>query len=325
MLDQNYEKYSKERNSVVDSIVSCDVKDASGLNDFQKLPTEDFIYIPKVGITNFRLPIEMMNKFGERRSHDCVANMGVSLNAHKNGVSMSRLCRILQEESQKGHLSAAFIKTIVGRYEKELADENDDEGIDSSFLKIKFMYPIRQKSLKSENWGWQYYACELEGKKSKGTGFEYFMTVDYHYSSTCPCSLSMAKQYEREFQEGKITEGVGIGVAHSQRSKMTCKVKLDPSSNFFIEDLITTLRSGIPTETQVLVKRADEQAFAILNGTNPMFVEHASKRISKALNSNPLILDWLVSLEHLESLHSHNAAAVIYKGVPGGLREDPLF
>ncbi|MAX67381.1 MAG: GTP cyclohydrolase, partial [Halobacteriovoraceae bacterium] len=66
-------------------------------------------------------------------------------------------------------------------------------------------------------------------------------------------------------------------------------------------------------------------AFAILNGTHPMFVEHATKRVSKVLNAQEYIKDWLVELEHIESLHSHNAAAVIYKGVENGLRADTIF
>ena len=135
----------------------------------------------------------------------------------------------------------------------------------------------------------------------------------------------MAKQYEREYAQGLTTEGTGIGVPHSQRSKMSTKIKVDTNSEFYLEDLIAIIRSAIPTETQSLVKRLDEQAFAILNGTHPMFVEHASKRIHKALNDDSRVLDWLVQLEHIESLHSHNAAAVIYKGVQNGLRADTIF
>jgi GTP cyclohydrolase I len=121
------------------------------------------------------------------------------------------------------------------------------------------------------------------------------------------------------------TEGSGIGVPHSQRSKLRAKIKIDPSKEFYIEDLIGFLKEAIPTETQSLVKRVDEQAFAILNGANPMFVEHATKRVYKVFNEQAVILDWLVELEHIESLHSHNAAAVIYKGVQGGLSCDTIF
>lgn len=325
MIEQSFGELTSLKSKVVEDILSCDLKDDSGLNDFQKLPTEDLIAIPRVGINNFKLPIELVNKFGTRRSHDCVASMYVSLNANKNGVSMSRLCTILQKTSSELPIGPKLFKTILAQYVDELRDETDKDLIDSAFLRLKFNFPIKQKSLKSDNWGWQYYPVEIEAKQTAENGFEYFVTIDYLYSSTCPCSLSMAKQYEREYAEGQTTAGTGIGVPHSQRSKMTCKVKVDTDAEFHLEDLVEIIRAAIPTETQSLVKRQDEQAFAILNGSHPMFVEHASKRIYKGLNSDVRILDWLVQLEHLESLHSHNAAAVIYKGIQNGLRADTIF
>ncbi|MCT4642999.1 MAG: GTP cyclohydrolase FolE2 [Bacteriovoracaceae bacterium] len=325
MIEQNYSDALSVKNKVVTDIMACDLKDDSGLNDFQKLPTEDLIAIPRVGINNFKLPVTIKNKAGELRSHDCTASMFVNLNANKNGVSMSRLCTILQQESINEPMGVKLFSTIIERYRNELKDEGDDDIIESAHLKLAFSFPVKQKSLKSDNWGWQYYPCELTGSYRKDKGFEFFIALDYKYSSTCPCSLSMAKQYEREFASGMTKEGSGIGVPHSQRSNMKCKAKIDTTSNFMIEDLIELLRTAIPTETQSLVKRVDEQAFAILNGAHPMFVEHASKRTYKVLNSEERILDWIVQLEHLESLHSHNAAAVIYKGVQNGLSADTIF
>lgn len=326
MIEQDYQDNTKANDRLVKDILECDKKDATGLNDFQQLPTDDFVAIPRVGINRFRLPIEFANKFGVTRSHDCEASMYVNLEANKNGVSMSRLCTILQSVSSTEKINAEFFKNVLRRYRIELADDNDRELINTASLKLKFNFPVKQKSLKSDNWGWQYYPVVLWAKESKDAGFEFFMTLTYEYSSTCPCSLSMAKQYEKEYAEGKTQEGAGIGVPHSQRSKMTCTVKVDPDAKFFIEDLVLLIREAIPTETQSLVKRVDEQAFAILNGTHPMFVEHASTRISKILNrEEQLILDWIVELEHVESLHSHNAAAVVYKGVENGLRADTIF
>jgi len=325
MIDQSFKDITNNKSKVVEDILSCNLKDASGLNDFQKLPTEDLIPIPRVGINRYRLPIEAKNKFGVVRSHDCEASMYVNLDANKNGVSMSRLCTILQSTASTESLKADFFKNVLRRYRIELADEADNKLIDNAHLKIKFSYPVKQKSLKSDNWGWQYYPVELKAHETKEGGFEYYMTMTYEYSSICPCSLSMAKQYEEEYRNGTVTEGVGIGVPHSQRSKLTCTVKLDPSVDFYIEDLVLLLKQAIPTETQSLVKRVDEQAFAILNGSHPMFVEHATKRVYKVLNNEAIILDWLVELEHIESLHSHNAAAVIYKGVENGLRADTIF
>ena len=326
MIDQGFEKNSKVTNSVVDNILNCKTKDESGLNDFQKLPTDELIAIPRVGINRFRLPIILRNKEGEVRSHDATAAMYVDLNEKKNGVSMSRLCSILQTELGAEITSPQSLNKVIDRYRDELRDETDKDLIDEASLKLAFSYPVKQKSLRSANWGWQYYPVKIQIKHSKKQGRELLLTMTYEYSSTCPCSLSMAKQYEEEFRSGKTTEGSGIGVPHSQRSKLSATVKLDPAKVFFIEDLLMLIKEAIPTETQSLVKRADEQAFAILNGANPMFVEHSTKKIAKIFNQNSeFILDWLVEVEHLESLHSHNAAAVIFKGVEGGLSSDSIF
>ncbi|MCA9398931.1 MAG: GTP cyclohydrolase I FolE2, partial [Candidatus Omnitrophica bacterium] len=175
-------------------------------------------------------------------------------------------------------------------------------------------------ALKSENYGWQYYQCILEGREDKTGTIRMFLTVHYEYSSTCPCSLSMSKQYESEYADSATDEGNGMAVPHSQRSEARVTVELPFESDFFVEDLVAILRGAIPTETQSFVKRVDEQAFALLNAQNPMFVEHATRRLSLALNAEKRIVDWVVSVEHWESLHSHNAVAVIRKGIPGGLK-----
>lgn len=310
---------------ISEKVLNCEVQDESGLNDFQKLPDQQGIAIPKVGITRFRIPMSFKHKDGSIMNHDCEASMFVNLAKNKTGINMSRLCTILQDEGSGQQVGAKFFKKILERYRSDLRDNDREEKLQDAYLKIKFSYPVKQLSLKSTNWGWQYYKTVLEARETQGLGTRFYITLEYEYSSTCPCSLSMAKQYEADYAAGLTTEGNGIGVAHAQRSLATAKIELDPHSNFVIEDLIDLMRLSIPTETQSLVKRIDEQAFAILNGANPMFVEHASKRIFKIFNGQPQILDWLVTLEHFESLHSHNAVAVINKGITNGLSHDHLF
>lgn len=310
---------------IAEKVLHCEVQDGTGLNDFQKIPDPQGITIPRVGISRFRIPLTFKHRDGTLMNHDCEASMYVNCAAGKTGINMSRLCMILQDEGAGSSASASFFKNVISRFRTELRDDESENKLDEAYLKVQLSYPVKQLSLKSHNWGWQYYKTILEGRESKDKGLQFFMTLEYEYSSVCPCSLSMAKQYETDYAAGLTAEGNGIGVAHGQRSKATCKIELDPNANFSIEELIDLMRLAIPTETQSLVKRIDEQAFAIINGSNPMFVEHASKRLFKALESQPKILDWIVTLEHFESLHSHNAVAVINKGKPNGLFADPVF
>lgn len=294
-------------------IVDCAVKDDTGLNDFQKLPNAHGIAIPRVGIERFRVPLNYLHADGSVMNHDSEASMFVSLGADKTGVNMSRFCQILQEESEENAVGNNFFKRVLRRFRSDLRDYDTEELIPNSELTLKFNYAVKQPSLKSGNWGWQYYNCEMKGTEGRDGNIEMKLTVNYEYSSTCPCSLSMAKQYEEDFRLGKISEGTGIATAHSQRSNAKTEIIYNIDEPLTIEELISLLREALPTETQSLVKRLDEQAFAILNGENPIFVEHVARRLSHALDSDERILDWNVHIEHWESLHSHNAVAYIQK------------
>ncbi|MFT5387813.1 MAG: GTP cyclohydrolase I [Candidatus Omnitrophota bacterium] len=303
-----------------DRILKCVEKDESGLNDFHRLPDLYGIDIDKVGINRFRIPLQFKHKDGTVMNHDAETSMYIYFPKGKAGINMSRLYAILGEEADDAIVDNTFFKTILHRYRADMRDSTDEPLFDQSYLKIRFSYPIKQKALKSDKYGWQYYRCVLEGREDKNGDVGIFLSVHYEYSSTCPCSLSMSKQYEDEYKNNVTEEGSGMAVAHSQRSEAIVTVKLSVDEEFFIEDLVDILRLAIPTETQSFVKRIDEQAFAVLNAENPMFVEHATRRLSKALNDEPRFLDWVVSVEHLESLHSHNAVAVIRKGIEGGLK-----
>ncbi len=308
-------------------VLDCPKKDETGLNDFQKLPDAHGITIPYVGISRFRLPMTFKHDFGSM-THDVEASTSVELTKGKTGINMSRLCQILKETALEETVSPQMIRKILVRLKDELRDNTSEPMLSNATLKLRFKFPVKQKSLKSENWGWQYYDATLTGEINETGKFNFNISLDYEYSSTCPCSLSMTKQYEQEFAEGLTQEGTGIGVAHSQRSRarvLTTISEAGLKNNFFLTDLLQIVKLAIPTETQSLVKRVDEQAFAILNGSNPMFVEHVAKKLWSHLNECTFLEDWIAQIEHFESLHSHNAAAVISKGKSSGLTKTDLF
>ena len=301
-------------NTNVHNILQCTKKDETGLNDFQKLFDPSGIAIPKVGISRFRIPLRFEHLNKEIMSHDVEASMFCSLDAGTTGINMSRFCAILNEEGERRVVNNTFFNQVLIRFKEELKDHPRQNPIANLGFKLKLAYPVRQKSLRSNNWGWQYYPCEWEASASSHHNKIFVnLVLNYEYSSTCPCSLSLAKQYEEDYKNGKTHEGSGIATAHAQRSLATCKVTYDNNSDYKIEQLISLLRESLPTETQSLVKRIDEREFAILNGDNPMFVEHAARRLSVSLDAEEKILNWDVLIEHFESLHGHNATAWICK------------
>lgn len=307
---------------ILNDKISNIIRDEKGLLDFQKMPDKTGIKIQEVGISRYRIPITFLHSEDENEyfmNHDCIASMRVNLREGKTGISMSRLCAILQEETSKNPFSHQLMKTILKRYQLEMRDDHLEEPFEFAHLILEFSYPIKQPSLKSNQWGWQYYPVKVEGILYHNQ-LKLFYTIEYEYSSTCPCSLSLARQYEYEYAQGLTLEGNGIATAHAQRSKVKLTVEISPHENFYIPTLVKLLRIAIPTETQSMVKRIDEQAFAILNGMYPMFVEHVARRLHQVFDNEVAILDWKAEIEHYESLHSHNAYAKIYKGLQNGLR-----
>ncbi|WP_449361040.1 GTP cyclohydrolase, FolE2/MptA family [Alishewanella longhuensis] len=79
-----------------------------------------------------------------------------------------------------------------------------------------------------------------------------------------------------------------------------------------ITPLILLAEQSLATPVQTAVKRADEQAFAKLNGQNLMFVEDAARRLAQAIGAQFPIFS--IEVKHLESLHPHDAVARVDSG-----------
>lgn len=100
-------------------------------------------------------------------NHDCEASMFVNLAKNKTGINMSRLCRILQDEGAGSYVGPKFFKKLLERYRTDLRDNDTEEKLQDAYIKIKMSYPVKQLSLKSSNWGWQYYKTVLEARDSR--------------------------------------------------------------------------------------------------------------------------------------------------------------
>jgi GTP cyclohydrolase I len=164
---------------------------------------------------------------------------------------------------------------------------------------------MKVNSLRSGLSGYQYYDIALELVEIDGVRRK-IMHLDYVYSSTCPCSLELSEHARRERGQ--------LATPHSQRSVARISVEVKDGKCLWFEDLIDMCRRAVPTETQVMVKREDEQAFAELNAANPIFVEDAARLFAEQLQADARIGDYRVLASHQESLHSHDAVSVLTEG-----------
>lgn len=288
--------------------------DWSNLPDPGKLlkPVKKNIDITKVGIRKFVSPIDVIRKDGNNFRAKGTFSCYVSLKDHLKGTHMSRLAQVIQESTLNRPIDNQMLNDVTD----ELLAKVDT---DTVYLKVRFDYPLKQQSLRSRNketdepnFGWMYYPTTIELKKTKDGKVQGFYTIQFQYSSTCPCSFMMSEDWRR--QTGHLS------TPHAQRSTMDTTVQFDLNSNFHIEDLILHHRNAIKTEVLgSIVKREDEMAFSIINAEQPMFVEDAVRYMYDQLSPDLNILDFLVVSSHHESLHDHDATAIVCKGIPGGL------
>lgn len=287
-----------------------------------------------VGMANVHQPF-LIHADGQPHTVHGVAQIYVDLaDSHAKGIHMSRLYLLLQQFAAEHPLSVRALEDVLAVLTASHADLST-----RALLEIRFDHFLRRKALKSDNSGWSHYPVRLRAQQHDGAA-HVELGLEVTYSSTCPCSAALARQliqaqFERDFGDsGTVdseqvlawlgTEQGILATPHSQRSVAEVLVRLAPdSAELPIAGLVDVVEGALKTPVQAAVKREDEQEFALLNGQNLMFCEDAGRRIKAALNADARILDYWVRVNHYESLHGHDAVAIVTKGVEDGYRPIP--
>lgn len=282
-----------------------------------------------VGMSNIEMPIMIASKGETQRMCSAHVDAFVNLKDPKaKGIHMSRLYLLLDQLSSENVLNYQTLVTLLDGFISSHQDLSDNAKV-----QFAFDYHLRRKSLMSGKLGWKAYPTTITGRLNQGK-LDIELAIDVRYSSTCPCSAALARQliqqaFKEKFSEDSInlenvhewlgtTEGI-VATPHSQRSVAEVKVKLNASvSEFPITDLVDLIENALQTPVQAAVKREDEQEFARLNGQNLMFCEDAARRLQHAMLQATEFDDFWLKINHLESLHAHDAVSVTTKGIEGG-------
>jgi GTP cyclohydrolase I len=283
-----------------------------------------------VGMSNIEMPIMVASQDESERMVSAHIDAFVNLKEAKaKGIHMSRLYLLIDELSTENTLNYQSLVTLLDGFISSHQDLSDQAKV-----KFSFDYHLRRKSLISGKEGWKAYPVVITGLLNKGK-LSIELSLDIPYSSTCPCSAALARQLIQKAFQDKFsqhneldindvhnwlgtTEGV-VATPHSQRSVAEVKVKLNTNLNVFpITELVDLIENSLQTPVQAAVKREDEQEFARLNGQNLMFCEDAARRLQYSLNKANHFDDFWLRINHLESLHAHDAVSLTTKGVKGG-------
>ncbi len=288
-----------------------------------------------VGMSEIQIPVFLLNNRGEKIQTLAHVQAYVNLpNPEDKGIHMSRLFLALDEMLAMHELTPALLKRIVERFV-----ESQHGLSNAAFLQCRFNYFEKRPSLKSDNKGWRSYPVKLTAEQ-RDDEFSTEIALDIPYSSTCPCSAALSRQLIQEgfrasfgavgsvdadtvFNWLGTPEGISA-TPHSQRSMAQLKIKpVEISESLSLSELIDRAEGALQTPVQSVVKREDEQEFARLNASNLMFCEDAARRLLNALSDDLGIADFWIRVNHLESLHAHDAVALVVKGVDGGYTDAP--
>ncbi len=135
---------------------------------------------------------------------------------------------------------------------------------------------------------------ELEAYREE---VDFMLRVEVPVTTLCPCSKAISSRGAHN-QRGIVTFGVRFG---------------EP---IWIEDLIGLVESCASSQLYSLLKRPDEKEVTQRAYDNPVFVEDLVRNVAVKFDAQPNILWYRIEAENFESIHNHNAYAMIVKESP---------
>ena len=254
------------------------------LKDTQSEPDHRQIAIDRVGVKNLRFPIQVRDKARSLQSTIATVALTVDLPHHYKGTHMSRFVEVLNSHGPVLHVDS--IRKIL----RELRTR-----LDAGRAHVTFEFPffLEKAAPVTGAVGLMDYTVRFEAT-GDDEGGDFVMTVIVPVTTLCPCSKAIS-------EDG----------AHNQRGQVTYSVRF--SQPIWVEDLIQLTESCASSELYSLLKRPDEKAVTERAYANPVFVEDLVRNLAAKSNANDNIVWYRIEAENFESIHNHNAYAMIEK------------
>jgi GTP cyclohydrolase I len=127
---------------------------------------------------------------------------------------------------------------------------------------------------------------------AEGDALDFVLTVEVPVATLCPCSKAISERG-----------------AHNQRGQVTFSVRFDHP--IWIEELIELVEASASCELYSVLKRPDEKAVTERAYDNPVFVEDLVRAVAQKASAHPQVRWFRVEAVNYESIHNHNAWAVL--------------
>lgn len=259
------------------------------MKDIQSSADHRNIPLREAGISDLKYPITILDR--EEREQTTVADisMSVSLPHHFKGTHMSRFLEVLISSGCR--FTGSTIPLVLDKLKKSLEAE-------SARIRIEFPYFLTRSAPVSGAAAKMSYSCAFTGESHRDRE-DFILTVTVPVSTLCPCS--------REISDAG---------AHNQRGYITMDVRTRKAEDgtfvmMWIEELVEIAETSASAPLYTILKRPDEKFVTEQAYNNPVFVEDMVRNVAEKLMKDPRITQFKVTAHNHESIHNHNAYAVV--------------
>ena len=264
------------------------MKDVQNSKDDRQIPVQ------KVGIKDLRYPITVMDRQNRSQHTTARVRMYVDLPHEFKGTHMSRFVEILNEHH--GSVSVRDIRQILEAMVSRLDCK-------TAHLEMRFPYFIEKEAPASGEKSLMDYDCAFIASLNRADGadeFDLVIEAGVPVTMVCPCSREISDRG-----------------AHNQRSMIRIHVRTE--GLVWLEELIEVAEAEASESVYALLKRSDEKVVTESGYDHAMFAEDAVRAVAVRLREDSRILWYRVESENQESIHNHNAYAM----VEGSLGDEP--
>jgi len=256
------------------------------LPDIQNEPDQRQILIQQVGICDLTYPIDVLTENGMTRTTGTF-DLSIELAAHKKGCHLSRFVDVLHERQWIFSLEAfpEFLHCLIQKLDAHTA-----------YGSLTFPVFLEKTAPISGIKSYLNYEVAFHAQIQQGQ-YRLFTLLRVPVTSLCPCSKAIS-------QSG----------AHNQRCLLTLTLETTHLTVTPFETWIRLLEHQGSCELYALLKRADEKQVTEAAFNNPKFVEDIVRDVAQALNHHPAVSVYRIIAKSFESIHHHNAYAMIEKG-----------
>ena len=257
------------------------ILNTASLADVQSSSDDRNVRIDKVGVKNIDYPVLVQDRDKDSQNTVAKVSMFVDLPHQFKGTHMSRFMEILNEHD--GIISVDNISTVLSHMLERLDAQ-------TAYLNLSFPYFVHREAPVTGSSGTMAFQCSFEASKGEVDDFSILLKVPV--TTLCPCSKE-----------------ISLRGAHNQRGEIMLQVRFN--DRIWIEELIEMAEDSASCSLYPVLKREDEKFVTEKAFDNPRFVEDLVREVALRLRKDSRIDSFRVEVENFESIHAHNAYAMI--------------